>query len=420
MDPGPYWVASEQTDGQYVHQSKRLTGGISASPTLFALFPGFGPFARIRHSISPSVSFAIAPHTEVSDEYLKALGRTRAGYLGNLAQRSMSFGVNQNFEAKVRSRTDTTGTDPGQTIKLLSITTSPLTYDFERAKGHPKITGLTSENWNYSLASDLLPGFDFSSGYSLFQGSTQTDTAKFKPFLTSISANFTLGRDQNPFAVLAKLFGKPAPPPKPLSATNPDTTQAQKQLDNAQQQQSLAAPPAAGSARNASQYLIPPGQGWRASLSLSRSSPRPPTGTNIIQFDPRARCAAIAGTNALLFDTCIAQQTAQPTNEVPIGTATVGGPQYAIPPTMSLNGNLNFSLTPKWTAAWQTVYDMERHEFASHIVSLQRDIHDWRANFGFTQSPNGNFSFNFTISLKAEPDIKFDYNRNTVRSGIPF
>jgi len=54
-------------------------------------------------------------------------------------------------------------------------------------------------------------------------------------------------------------------------------------------------------------------------------------------------------------------------------------------------------------------------------VSLQREIHDWRAIFGFTQSPNGNFAFHFTIALKAEPDLKFDYNRSTVRSGsAPF
>ena len=50
-------------------------------------------------------------------------------------------------------------------------------------------------------------------------------------------------------------------------------------------------------------------------------------------------------------------------------------------------------------------------------MQLQRELHDWRAIFGFTQSTNGNFAFNFTIALKAEPDIKFDYNRATVRSG---
>ncbi|MEO7083368.1 MAG: putative LPS assembly protein LptD [Gemmatimonadaceae bacterium] len=420
VDPGPYWVASEQTDGKFVHQSKRITAGVSASPTLYALFQhSIGPFSAIRHSISPTLSFTLAPATDVSDEYLKALGRTRAGYLGNLAQQSLSFGLTQNFEAKIRNRADTTGTDHGTVIKLLSITMTPLAYDLERAKHHKAITGLTTDSWGYNLASDLLPGFDFSSSYSLFEGSTQTDTARFKPYLTTISANFSIGRDQNPFTAFAKLLGKAnAAPPQPLSQrSTSDSAQAVAHPEDAQS----AASQAVGGNIHANDRFIPnAGQGWHASLSLSRSSPRPPTGTNIINFDPRARCATIAGANTLLFDTCIAQLQVQPTTDTPIGTTTVGGPQYNIPPTTSINGNVNFNLTPKWTAAWQTTYDLERHEFASHIVSLQRELHDWRAIFGFTQSPNGNFSFNFTIALKAEPDIKFDYNRSTVRSGVPF
>ena len=112
---------------------------------------------------------------------------------------------------------------------------------------------------------------------------------------------------------------------------------------------------------------------------------------------------------------------AQPTIDTPVVTTTAGGPLYSIPPTTSINSNIAFNLTQKWATSWQTTYDFEHHEFASHIVSLQREMHDWRAIFGFTQSPNGNFAFHFTIALKAEPDLKFDYNRATVRSGVsPF
>ena len=49
-----------------------------------------------------------------------------------------------------------------------------------------------------------------------------------------------------------------------------------------------------------------------------------------------------------------------------------------------------------------------------------RELHDWRATFSFTQSPNGNFAFSFQIALTAEPDLKFNYNRGTYRStGTP-
>ena len=140
----------------------------------------------------------------------------------------------------------------------------------------------------------------------------------------------------------------------------------------------------------------------------------------MINFDPRARCQQVAGSNAFLLDARLAQQRLSPTTDTPVIAGTAGGPAYRIPPSTSLNSNVSFYLTPKWSTSWQTTFDFERHEFASQILSLQRDLHDWRAMFGFTQSPNGNFAFNFTIALKAEPDLKFDYNRATVRSGQPF
>ena len=112
VDPGPYWVATNLSDGKYVHQSKRISVGLSASPTIFGLFPGFGPFTRFRHSITPSFGYSWAPASHVSDDYLLALGRTKFGYLGNLEQNALNFGLTQNVEAKVRNRTDTTGNAP--------------------------------------------------------------------------------------------------------------------------------------------------------------------------------------------------------------------------------------------------------------------------------------------------------------------
>mgnify|MGYP006197812363 CR=1 FL=1 len=59
------------------------------------------------------------------------------------------------------------------------------------------------------------------------------------------------------------------------------------------------------------------------------------------------------------------------------------------------------------------MYDIEDEQFASHVVSLQRDMHDWRATFAFTQAANGNFAFYFSIYLTDLPDLKFDYNRSS-------
>ena len=65
---------------------------------------------------------------------------------------------------------------------------------------------------------------------------------------------------------------------------------------------------------------------------------------------------------------------------------------------------------------WQTNYDFVAKDFGMHTVSLRRELHDWDAIFAFTQSPNGNFAFNFSIALKAEPDLKFDYHKATYRN----
>src|SRR3989454_3166206 len=43
-----------------------LHDALPISPTLFGFFPGFGPIARIRHAISPIVSYRYAPGSEVS------------------------------------------------------------------------------------------------------------------------------------------------------------------------------------------------------------------------------------------------------------------------------------------------------------------------------------------------------------------
>ena len=46
------------------------------------------------------------------------------------------------------------------------------------------------------------------------------------------------------------------------------------------------------------------------------------------------------------------------------------------------------------------------------MVSLRRELHDWDLVFGFTKTPYGAFSFNALISLRAQPDLKFDYRKS--------
>jgi hypothetical protein len=413
VDPSPFLVRSELSGGRWVNQTKRPTFGLGVSPTIYGLIPGFLGYSRFRHAIQPTLSYTYAPTAEISDRFLSAIGRSRRGYLGALAQNAVTLGLSQNIEGKVRQPGDT-NPEAGRKVKLLSLNFSSLSYDFERARKTGKtIRGLTSSSFGYSARSDLLPNVDLQVDYSLFEGDPVSDTARFDPFRTRVSASFSINQRSNPFAILTRIFGRAVPANTVASAqvVDPDTSRHDET-------RRLAVQPVAGTRSRAAQFVVPPNQGWEATFSFSSSRQRPPSGNaNIVESDPALRCRAFEQVNPIAFQQCVVQEQTNPSTESPITSITRGGVFYRTPPVTSLNSNVNFHLTPKWAASWQTTYDFVRNDFASHMVSLQRDLHDWRAVFAFTQSPNGNFAFNFFIALKAQPDLKFDYNRATYRSG---
>jgi hypothetical protein len=405
VESGPFWVRTELTGGRFVHQSKRLSYGLSAAPTIFGIWPGFGPFQRFRHAVNPVVSYSYAPRAAVSNAYLAALGRRRERF-SSLQQSSISLSLSQNIEAKVRSSRDTGDTAEGQKLKVLSLGFSPFSYDFERAREvGRKLAGLTTENLTSTITSDLLPGFNLSIQHSLFRGSTQSDTAEFDPFLTQVSSSFRISQGDNPFTVITRLFGQAVPDRSPdprIGTTDPGEGALARQI---------ASQPVAGQAARGAQFVVPPTRGWEASVNFSTSRSRRPRGGNFIEVDPRTRCEQFRLVNPFAYDECLRA----PINDAVVPGTTAGAPVFITPPQTSLGGDMRFELTQKWAAAWNTSYDFERSQFAQHVVSLQRDLHDWRASFNFTHSPNGNFAFSFFIALKPQPDLKFDYSRATVR-----
>jgi hypothetical protein len=405
VDPGGFWVRSERSGADFVSQSKRVSYALSVSPTFFAVSGwGLGPFARFRHSVSPGFSYSYSPEAEVSDDFLAALGRTRAGYLGALAQNRVSFTLNQVFEAAMRGTADSAA--GGRKMRLLSLNFSALEYDFERARATGN-TGFATERFNYSVRSDLVPGLDVTVEYSLFEGSLLSDTARFDPYREGVRATLSLGRagGGGPLArVWAWITGEPMLAPRDTSpATQPSATPLAST--------SLLA---AGRTRMALTE-VPQGRGFQATLSVTSATPRPLVGSNVFFFDPRAKCEPLLATNPQQYEICLRQQI-PPTTDPSFTQTTSGGPVYVLPSQTSISANVSFDLTPNWAASWNTSYDMRRREFASQIVSLQRDLKDWRAMFGFTQAPNGNFAFNFLLSLKPAPDIQLPYNSQSYRS----
>jgi len=430
------WVRTERSGGQWVQQSKRLSYSLSASPTLYAQFPGLGPVARFRHSIAPQLSFSYSPEASVSDQYLQALGRTRVGYNGAYKQNRVSLGLSTNIEAKIRGSIapkdsndarngvatgslSPTGADAGDGVPegeknlrkmtLLSLQFSPLTYDFVRADSGLK--GFSDRTFTISGRTDLLPGLDFRTSYELFQGDPLSDTAKFSPYRTDLGVTFTLNGKSGIFAVLGRLLGMSAPleaanlndPTRPVDANEANITRESRQMN------------AAGGSMRGLQTSIPSGQGWNLNLQYNAARQRPPVGGTQIRNDPVSLCASQKVFGLAVYDACVLNAQNAPSTGLTSGQSAIGAPVFLSPATQNVTSALSFSITKNWSANWSTQYDVERNRFASQQVGLQRELHDWNAVFSFTQSPNGNFAFSFFIALKAQPELKFNYDRQTYR-----
>ncbi len=415
VDPSAYMVRSQFSGGKFVRQSKRPIYGLGIAPTFFGLFPGFGPIERLRHSISPRVTYSYAPTADVSDEFLAATNRTRFDYIGGLAQNQIQLSISQNIEAKLRGEPDsaTSGNQSSRAdrkIRLLSLNFSPLAYDFERARATGR-SGFATERLSYDLASELLPGFSLRSEYSLFQGSLLSDTAVFKPFHESLDISFTLNQQSGILAAFSRLFGRAVP------QRNPQIERLGSAGDDALTRRAGSTPVAGVAARDRMYGGMEATQGFQANFTFSSQRQRPPVGGNVIDYDPAVNCRTYQPF-PIAYTQCLIEQQTNPTHATPLDRP-IGSAFVRTPPRETLQSQMSFNITPTWSATWGTNYDFQASAFASHTVGLQRDLHDWQSTFAFTKAPNGNFAFSFFVALKAQPDLKFDYDKQTYRRTTP-
>ncbi len=416
IDPGPMFVRSERSGSKWASQGKRWSYGLSISPTFFGLFDvKIGAVEKLRHSINTQLQWSYASAKSVATDYLTAQGKSPLGYLGSLAQNRVTLGFSTNLEAKLKQGGDSAITHPeaAKKIKALSLTFTPISWDFEKAK---KVkSGIATDRFGTTVRSDLLPGFDFGLDYSLFQGSILSDTAKFSPYLENMRASMSIGPTSPIIAYITRLFGGEPRTARDSAAAD---SAGRRSADRNAGSQSVAGQQSTRSR----QMDVPNGRGFDMSLSYSHSQSRPPTGSNVVEYDPTRICLPIRDLNPIQYDICVRNALAAPPQQQTNTQTTAGGTVFRYPGQTNIQFRTSFNLTPKWATQWSTNYDLERKEFGSQQVALVRDMHDWRANFGFTQAPNGAFAFTFFVSLKAEPDLKFDYNRSSYRqsgTGIP-
>ncbi|HEY9504601.1 MAG TPA: putative LPS assembly protein LptD, partial [Gemmatimonadales bacterium] len=348
---GPFMLRNRNTNGDWVQQGKRFRVGASATPTLFGFFPGIGPVQRIRHSFSPVISYAYEPAADVPEEYARAVASPgQAVQLRSLARQALTVGLSQAFEGKRKPEGADTSSANAPKLRLLSISTSPVTYDFEQAK-QPGRTGWATQSLTNSFLSDMLPGFTLSLIHDLWRGVAGQDTSDFDPFLQRVDASFSISG--NTFRSLGALFGLGKAP-----------DQAARERD-----------------REIPRYIAESGRRTRPGSFYS-------------------------------------------TNQAPIrggGRAFSASFQYSLgrfrdriqEDEQSLNISTNFSPTPFWGLSWSTQYNITRGTFESHVVRLERDLHEWRAGFNFVRNPTGTFAIYFSIYLTDLPDLKFDYDQTT-------
>ncbi len=354
----PFAVRNRNTDGRFVRQGKRPSLSLSLTPTFYRRFGGLGPLAAIRHSISPQLLFNYQPAATISDEFAQAI--SRPGFLVPTRSeplQTVSLNLTQTFEGKARPRPGDTlaGIEPRK-YRLLSISTSQLTYDFEQAKKEGR-TGWTTQFITNSLLSDLLPGFSVSLTHDLWRGAVGTDTAHFSPYLTQASAGFSLS--SRTFRSIGSFFGllgrREREPGEPDDARIPGYSPQRNR------------PGSPGAFYNTDQIpLSTQGRGFNAQVNYSLTRTRP------------------------------------------LPNSTVDNPSNE---RQSLGLSTVFSPTPFWAISWQTQYNLTDKRFESHVVRLERDLHEWRAAFNFVRNANGNVAFYFSIYLTDLPQLKFDYDQ---------
>ncbi len=369
---GAFMIRNRFTRGRFVRQGKRLSFGASLSPSLFGFFPGIGPVSRIRHALSPQVSWNLAPSATVPEEYARALaGPGATPELKSATVHSVSFSLSQTFEGKLRPAPGDTLLDPQRApkLKLLSIQTSSVSYDFEQAK-LPGRNGWRTQTLRNSFTSDLLRGLSLSTNHDLWDGPVGFDTTRFDPFLTSVSMRFSLS-GATIANIVALLTG---------GQTQPDADRAPASADDLGEADLLQP---VGTATSPPRGLDP---------AIDRLGSRPLRGRGLtigVTYDDQRRRPQPG-----VDQTTTASQT-----------------------NRTLGMQFGFSPTTNWSASWNTQYNLTTKEFGQHVVRFDRDLHRWRATFAFVKAPNGNFAFNFFVSLTDQPEIKFQYDQRSVRQG---
>jgi hypothetical protein len=255
-------------------------------------------------------------------------------------------------------------------VTLLALSTQALTYDLVRADSTGQwLDGFTTLAVRNTVRSDYLRGLDFSFTHDLWQEpGDERDRRIFSPHLSQMSLGFSLDGNTGVIRTVGRWLGlegadRPSGPSRPgIAGPGEDFDEPTDGFDDNRVLPGL-------SGRGRSGMATMRRDGWNARLNYALRRPR--VGP---QVTPQER-------------------------------------------SQMVNGTVSFQPTELLAVSWTTAYDVEARQFSDHMVTVMRDMYDWEATFGFRQAVNGNWTFRFEVSLKANRDLRFDHETRNVDGG---
>jgi LPS-assembly protein len=340
-----------------LYRASDISFSLGVSTAMYGMFDGFGknsPVAAIRHVIRPTVSFSYKPDLGAMHYYqqqIDSFGRTQRfsyfdgsiygppseGVFGGI-----SFGIDNNIEAKVRSKKDTA--DGGlKKVRLIDGFGFNSSYNFvaDSFKLSP---------FSLYIRSTLFEKINITAGATLDPYKTDSMGYRTKEYMWK-GEKFSLnkvGRITNGNIAISTSFQSQAKDKK-----------AAQQKEEALREQGMLTP-----------------EEQQAQLAFARSNP-----AEFADFN-------VPWSLSLSYSMSFSKQFKSDYS----GWETVS---YS-----NLSWNGDFNLTPKWKFGMNGYYDIKASAIQTFSMYISREMHCWQLSINVT--PVGLYrTFNFTISPKS-------------------
>jgi hypothetical protein len=449
----------------YVAGPARVRFGAGIQTDLYGFYPGFGSFEAIRHKVTPSLRWSYAPAVTSTELQERVFGIRDAQ-----VQNQFTFGFNQTWEARLPAREQPDGapqegatprpgaaptpgepppadeppevvvadpegvpTDPDEVrarparpgeiardtveilrrlspdeepeeeeeeeveeriphafedpsdedgprrlpesrvVTLLALQTNAVNYDVVRRDETGRfLDGFTTTTLSNSIRSDFLQGLTLSFQHDLFDDRDVPEGGRrqLSPHLSQMALSFSLTQSSSLVRFVGGLLGRDEdegaePEVRDQERRTGEQPGADDRQDGFDPNRMM---PDAGDPMDPDPGRMGAAGQWNARISYSLRRPR---------------------------------------------GSGVGSALRA----QMIQTSLSFRPSENWDASWSTSYDVEGGRFNDHVVSLRRDLHEWEAIFSFRQTATGNWTFNFEVSLRANRDLRVDFDQRSLDGG---